>query len=438
MMRRYVLIGGGPASIAAAEAIRARDPGGSLILISADPLGYYSRPGLAYLLTGEITEQFLYPMRDSDFRRYGIERVQDRVQAVDPEGHRVILSAKGSLPFDRLLIATGSTATIPSVPGIDLEGVVKLDNLLDARRILALARRSGSAVVVGGGITALELVEGLRSRGVKVHYFLRGDRYWSNVLDEIESQIVERRLQEEGVQIHKQTEMGAILGRHGRVDAVQTTDGRVLKASLVACAIGIQPCKELAVASGLKTDRGILVDSFLRTSHPDIFAAGDVAQVFDPVSKTHVLDSLWGPARDQGRVAGQNMAGGSTEYSKPAAINVTRLVGLTTTLIGAIGRGRDADLVGIARGDSETWRQLPDAMVAQANFQVNRLRLLVGEQNLVGAVVMGDQTLSKPIQHLVSKRVDISPIRDRLLESGTPLADLIADFWTEWRRTHED
>ncbi len=183
-------------------------------------------------------------------------------------------------------------------------------------------------------------------------------------------------------------------------------------------------------------DRGILVNGFLQTSHPDIYAAGDVAQVYDPVSQAYVLDSLWGPARDQGRAAGANMAGGSVEYHKPAAINVTRLVGLTTTLIGAIGRGRDADLVGIARGDSETWRQLPDSLVAQARFDVNRLRILVGERCLLGAVVMGDQTLSRPLQHLVSNRVDISPIRDQLLAGNIPLGDLVADYWTKWRGTH--
>jgi len=100
-----------------------------------------------------------------------------------------------------------------------------------------------------------------------------------------------------------------------------------------------------------------------------------------------------------------------------------------TTIIGTVGRGRDEDLVGIARGDSETWRQLPDSMVAQTGFDVNRLRLLVGEQTLLGAIVMGDQKLSFPLQKLISGRVDISPMRERLLAPNAEVANIVADFW---------
>jgi NADPH-dependent 2,4-dienoyl-CoA reductase/sulfur reductase-like enzyme len=175
------------------------------------------------------------------------------------------------------------------------------------------------------------------------------------------------------------------------------------------------------------------VDEFMRTSAADIFAAGDVAQVFDPATGQSVLDSLWGPAREQGRAAGLNMAGVKTSYCKPVAFNVTRLANLTTTIIGGVGRGRDDDdLVGIARGDSETWRQLPNAIAAQSNFEVNRLRVLVGEHKLAGAIVMGDQTLSQPLQHLIIHQVDITPVRERLLERDAPIADLIAEFWTEY------
>jgi hypothetical protein len=90
-------------------------------------------------------------------------------------------------------------------------------------------------------------------------------------------------------------------------------------------------------------------------------------------------------------------------------------------------------LLGIARGDSETWRQLPDAITAQSNFEVNRLRIMVGEKHLLGAIIMGDQTLSQPLHQLIVNRADISPICDRLLDPSVRLGDLIAGFWTEWR-----
>jgi len=435
-MRRYIIVGTGAAGISAAEAIRCHDPQGNILLISEEKDGYYSRPGLAYYLTGEITERQLYPFSERDFRRLNANRKHVRAVRIHTQAHQLVLGDGELLSYDRLLIATGAMAAPVKTPGAQLAGVAKLDNLEDARCILKQAHKGHSAVVVGGGITALEIVEGLAEHGVKVHYFLRGDRYWGNVLDEVESHIVEHRLIEEGVQIHYQTELVEILGKRGRVAGVRTKDGRQVKCDLVAIAIGVLARKELAEASGLQTERGILVDEFLQTSDPDVFAAGDVAQVFDPASGKALLDSLWGPAREQGSAAGCTMAGLQTPYYKRTPFNVTRLARLTTTIIGSIGGGRDDDVLGIVRGDSEAWRQIPDAIAAQSDFDVNHLRVLVGEHTLVGAILMGDQTLSLPLQHLITDRVDITPIHERLLQPKAPVADLIADFWTEWRGQH--
>jgi NAD(P)H-nitrite reductase large subunit len=308
---------------------------------------------------------------------------------------------------------------------------VKLDHLNDARTILKLAKRGRTAVVVGGGITALELAEGLLARGMNVHYLLRGNRYWSNVLDEQESRIIEARLQAEGVTLHFHSELQEIIGRSGRVNSIRLKNGQTLKCDLLAYAIGIQPRVELAREAGLQMDRGILVNEFMQTNDPNIYAAGDVAQVFDPITGRSILDSLWGAAREQGCAAGMNMAGRSIPYVKSIPFNVTRLAGLTTTIIGAVGHGRDDDLVGIARGDSETWRELPNAVIAQSGFDVNRVRILVGEQKLIGAVVMGNQTLSIPLQRIITQQVDISPMRDRLLAHDAKLSDVIVDFWTK-------
>ncbi len=433
MPRRYLIIGMGAAGFAAAETLREQDPSGDILLVSDDPHGYYSRPGLAYLLTGEVPERMLFPLTARDFDRLGVRRMHARVSALDPRAHRVELEDGRSLSYDRLLLATGSLAARPPLPGVDLEGVVKLDDMEDARQILSRCRRTRTAVVVGGGITALEIVEGLRARRVKTHYFLRGDRYWSNVLDETESGIVVQRLQEEGVEIHYHTEVDEILGKRGRLTGVMTKDGQHIKCGMLAIAVGVRPRVELAKAAGLKTDRGVLVNEYLESDVSDVFAAGDVAQAFDPFSGQAILDTLWGLAIAQGRVAGSNMAGQRIPYRKGVPFNVTRLAGLTTTIIGTVGRGRDEDLLGIARGDSETWRQLPDAMAAQRDFDVNRLRVLVGDRTLIGAVVMGDQTLSQPLHRLIAHQVDVTLIRDKLLDPTAQLGDSLAQFWTEWR-----
>jgi len=426
---RYVIIGSGVAGIAAIEAIRSVDDSGEVILIGDDPHGYYSRPGLAYYLTGELHDKALFPRNGSDYRRMNFRYAKERVSRIDREGHVLELGDQKTLSYDRLLLAVGAKAARLKAPGAELEGVLKLDHMEDANKIIKFARRGKRAVVIGGGITALELVEGLVARGVRVHYLLRGDRYWSNVLDEQESRIVEHRLQEEGVKLHYHSEIEEVLGKRGSVNGVQLKDGTTLKCDLVAYAIGIRPRVELAKQADLEIDRGILVNEYLQTNDPDIYAAGDVAQVYDPATGRSVLDSLWQPARQQGGTAGLNMAGQKIPYVKSAPFNVTRLAGLTTTIIGTVGRGRDEDLVGIARGDSETWRHLPEAMVAQTGFEVNRLRVLVGEKTLLGAIVMGDQKLSFPLEKIISENLDITPIREKLLAPNASIADVIAEFW---------
>ena len=268
-MQKYVIIGTGPAGIAAAEAIRSQDSGAQITLIGDEPWGYYSRPGLAYYLTGELPEKGLFPFTKENFQKLNLNIRNSRIRRINPQEHQIENHKGQKLVYDRLLIATGASAVKIDMAGINLDGVVVLDNLEDARKIIKFSRKTRSAVVIGGGITALEIVEGLVSRGVKTHYFLRGDRYWSNVLDETESRIVESRLQHEGVQIHYHTELAEIIEKRDQVDGVITKNGEHIKCKTLAVAIGIQPRIKLAVDAGLQTDRGILVNEYLQTSTPD-------------------------------------------------------------------------------------------------------------------------------------------------------------------------
>lgn len=432
-MSRHLILGTGVAGISAIEAIRSLDSASEILMIGDDPFGYYSRPGLAYYLTGELGEKQLYPFAPPDYQRLKVSIIKGRATKILRDEHALELDGKNRLGYDRLLIAVGAQALRLTVPGADLEGVVKLDHLADARNIDKLAGRRKRAVVVGGGITALELVEGLAARGMKVTYLLRGDRYWSNVLDEHESRIIESRLRDDGVTLEFHAELAGVLEKRGKVTGVRLQDGRTIPCNLVAYAIGIQPRLELARETGLSVDRGILVNEFMQTDEPAIFAAGDVAQVHDPLSGRSILDSLWGPAREQGWAAGINMAGGHAPYIKPPPFNVTRLAGLTTTIIGFVGSGgRDDDLVGIARGDSETFRGIPDAISKDSGFNVNRIRLMVGTKTLKGAVVMGDQALSIPLQKMIAGGADITSIRDKLLIPDAKLAGVLIGFWKDW------
>lgn len=430
-MPRYVIVGMGVAGISAAETLRRLDQSAEIVMIGDDPHGFYSRPGLAYSLNGEIPEKSLYLYNKTDWKALKIRQViNGRVIRLDPQARQIEVDPTGRLAYDRLLLATGSTAVPINVPGANLKGVVKLDTFEDSRQILSLARHTKTAVVVGGGIIAVELVEGLLAQKVKVHYLLRGDRYWANVLDESESRLIEKRLIEDGVTLHYQTEIAQILERRGKVTAVQTTSGEVIPCRMVAVGVGVKSRLELAQAASLKTERGILTNEYLQTSHPYIYAAGDAAQIFDLATKRSLIDTLWNPGRQQGHVAALNMAGQRQAYYRPVATNVLRLAGLMITIIGAVGSGRDQDLVSVARGSSETWLQLPNTLALENGNELGHVRLMIGERTLLGALVMGDQKLSLPLQEMVAGQTDITPIRSQLLQPAAPLGQIVMDFWS--------
>src|SRR5262249_49432578 len=244
----------------AAEAIRERQPDAVISLISEEPHDPYSRPGLAYLLRGDVPESQLRIRPPEALEALKLRRVNALVERVDYVGQEVHLQGGERLKYDRLLLATGALAVPPPFGGADLAGAVKLDSLDDTLSILRQARWGRKAVVVGGGITALELAEGLAARGMSVHYFLRGERYWADVLDETESHIVMGRLEHEGVKLRTNTQVKSVIDRGGRVAGVETQAGDIVPCDMLAYAIGVRPRVDLAKAAGLKVEKGIVVD----------------------------------------------------------------------------------------------------------------------------------------------------------------------------------
>lgn len=431
-MTRFVILGMGTAGLSAAQVIRKHEPSATITMISDDPHGYYSRPGLAYVLTRELPKAQLFPLSRGRWRQLAIKHILGRAVQIDPLTRSVWLHTERRVPYDRLLLATGASAIPLNVPDADSSGIVALDSLQDVQDIIRHARGARQAVVVGGGVTALELVEGLQARGVQVHYFMRGARYWRSVLDEAESHLIEERLIRDGVTLHHHTEIARILPRRswlGRkvVRGVETTGGCKIPCDMVGVAIGVRPRLEVVEGTGIETDRGILVDDRMQTSIPGIYAAGDVAQAWDPRTGRATVESLWPVAVAQGRVAGANMVGQTATYERGVPVNVTRLAGLVVTLIGAVGtRGEpDGDVITISRGDSEGWRGLRDTIVIHDRHEVNRQRLIIKDNCLVGAILIGEQSLHPTIHRLIQERVDIGTFLRALRSPRVDMAQVL-------------
>ena len=427
-VRHHVIIGSGIAALSAAEAIREVDDAAHITLISDEDAPFYSRPALAYRLTGELAPDRLRIRSDAETARLRLDRLVARVAGLLPEAHKIQLADGRTLAYDTLLLATGAASIAPDFAGGTLDGVLRLDGLADTEAMIARAATAKTAVVVGGGSTALELVDGLHARGVATHYLLRGERYWSKIFDRVESAIVESRLTAAGVTLHRNTSIREALGTNGLLVGVRTNDGRTLAADLLAVAIGVRPRTELARQAGLLVERGIRTNERLETSHADIFAAGDCAQVYDPVTRTAQLDTLWSSALAQGRTAGYNMAGMHLVLRQRPALNVTRVAGVTTTIIGAVGGASDPDLLTLTRGQSERWQLDPDAWSVGGSRREDRLRVVVSGRSIVGAVVMGDQRVSVPLAHLIGEQVDISELRPLLEAAPEEALDRLLAF----------
>jgi len=437
-MIRYVIIGTGAAGIAAAQTIRTLDQYCEIYLVAAEVEGYYSRPSLAYYLNKEVNKNSLFPFNNNDFKNLGLQIIFDKAESINPATQEIALQSGQIFPYDKLLVATGASAIPTNVDGGDLEGVYYLDSLYQTNQIIKKSRRAKKAIVIGGGITALEFVEGLLARKMEVHFFLRGDRYWNRVLDPLESGIILNRLVNEGVIIHKKTEIKRIIGKNGKVSKVSTTNGDILPVDLIGVAIGVRPRIDLAKTAEIETNRGIKINQYMETSQKYIYAAGDVAEIQDPESGASIVDSLWPIARHQGVIAGMNMAGKKQIYERKSPMNVTRLAGLTTTIIGHVGNALPSANMSIVRGESEAWQMMPDAVICQNNFEVNRLRLMLGIDHILGAVVMGDQSLSQIIENVIRNQIPIHEIRDDLLRPNTNITQVLLNFMEKRKLSDEN
>jgi NAD(P)H-nitrite reductase large subunit len=300
--------------------------------------------------------------------------------------------------------------------GSDVQGVVSLYSMGDVRSMLKLVNRAKTAVVVGGGIIAIELAEGLAANRVQVDYFLRGDHFWSKILDQAESRLVERGLEQMGIRIHHHTQVAQTLSKQGVLTGVVTKTGEVFPCQILGVATGVLPQIELAVQAGLATDRGILVNEYLESNIADIFAAGDVARVRDSRTGEAWLETLWRNARRQGTIAGANMTGGRQVCEREATLNAVRIGDIITSTIGAVERMGDTDISMFVSSDKKIWEMYRHSVDMAHDDEICRVRVLVGQQIIVGAVVMGDQTPAYPLLQMIQEKTDLSLIHSRLAD----------------------
>ena len=331
----HVIIGNGPAGVLAAETIRKHDPNAAVRLLGDEASPPYSRMAIPYLLSGEIDERGTLLRKDpAHFERLGIESLTSRAKSIDLRQGAVALEDGRRLPFDRLLLATGSRPIAPPIPGADLPGVHPCWTLEDARHILRIAKPGARVVQMGAGFIGCIILEALASMGVSLTVVEMGNRMVPRMMTETAGGLIKRWCESKGVKVLTSTRVEAISRSKSEALEVKLADGQVLAADLVISATGVRPNIDLANAMGLKTDVGVRVDDAMRTSDPTVFAAGDVAQAEEIYTGHFIVNAIQPNAVDQSRIAATNMAGGRARSQGSMAINVLETMGLVAASFG--------------------------------------------------------------------------------------------------------
>jgi NADPH-dependent 2,4-dienoyl-CoA reductase/sulfur reductase-like enzyme/nitrite reductase/ring-hydroxylating ferredoxin subunit len=309
---RMVIVGGGAAGFAAAEMLRREGFVGSVTLLSADDTAPYDRPNCSKdYLAGNAQEDWM-PLKPPEFyaEQAIVLELSAEVTAIDAKARQVTTAAGRNVAFDKLLLATGAEPVRLDVPGADQPHVRVLRSLADARAIIAKAKEARHAVVIGASFIGLEVAASLRARELEVHVVAPERRPMERVLGREFGDFIRALHAEHGVVFHLEETATAIDGRNVRLKG-----GTTLPADLVVVGIGVRPRTVLAERAGLAIDRGVVVDQYLETSVPGIYAAGDIARWPDPVSGEALRIEHWVVAERQGQTAARNMLGQRRRFS---------------------------------------------------------------------------------------------------------------------------
>ncbi|WP_204115858.1 nitrite reductase large subunit NirB [Shimia biformata] len=393
MKQKLVIIGAGMASGRALEHLFDTAPDAyDVTLFNAEPRGNYNRIMLSPVLSGEKTFEEIVTHDTDWYEAHGVTcRFGEHVVRIDPE-MKVVEGENGHVPYDKLVIATGSAPFIIPVPGKDLPGVITYRDLDDTNAMIEAAKKPGAkAVVIGGGLLGLEAAAGLKLRGMDVTVLHLMGHLMERQLDEAAGYLLRRALEDKGIEIKCQASTAAILG-DDKVEGVLLQDKTMIPADLVVMAVGIRPETRLANDAGIEVERGIVVDDALVTSNPDILALGEC------VEHRGQLFGLVAPLYDQAKVLAKTLTDEASAFEPKEVATKLKVTGCDLFSAGdfAEGEGRE-DIVfrDPARGVYK--------------------RLVIEDNRVIGAVMYGDTDDGNWFFGLIKDKTDISEMRETLI-----------------------
>lgn len=393
MSEPLVVIGNGMAAARLIEELSARALGRyAIAVVGEEPQLAYNRILLSSLLAKEIASADIELKPARWWRDRGVTlRYGCAAEAVDTEKRMVTLADGRSLPYSKLVFATGSDPLKLPVSGIDLPGVLTFRHIRDVDAMTAVAAPGRRVIVIGGGLLGIEAAHGLAKRGARVTLVHLMDRLMERQLDPRAAAMLKRAIETKGVEILLNAETSKIIGTH-RVEGVGLKDGRTIAADLVILAAGIRPKAELAAAAGIHVNRGIVVDARLQTSVAGIHAIGECAEFAGQCY------GLVEPAYEQARVLADHLAGGGARYDGSVLATNLKVSGVNVFSAGNFLGGRDFQEIVLSDPGLDLYK-----------------KLVISEGKLAGAVLYGDTTDGLWYLDLIRTGEPIALFRDDLI-----------------------
>ncbi len=334
-----VIIGNGISGVTAARYIRKLSDK-RITIISAETEHFFSRTALMYVYMGHMRYDDIKPYEDWFWEKNRLDLVFDYVTAVNTQDKTLNLRKRGQLTYDKLILATGSAPNYFGWPGQDLRAVQGLYSRPDLQSMEAYSTDTKHAVIVGGGLIGIEMAEMFHSRNIPVTLLVRESSYWDNVLPKEESQMVNRHIRDHHLDLRLNTELKEILSdEDGRARAVVTSQGEEIACQFVGLTAGVHPNIDFIKESkhcDVDTQRGILVNDYLETTAPDVYALGDCVQLMNPREGRRPIEAIWYTGRMMGETVAHTICGTRTEYIPRLWFNSAKFLDIEYQVYGTV------------------------------------------------------------------------------------------------------
>lgn len=335
-MKHVVIIGNGIAGVTAARYIRKRSDF-AITIVSAESKHFFSRTALMYVYMGHMRMKEITPYEDWFWDKNRINLIQAYVESVDTTHHKLVLSSGKDLHYDYLIIATGSSYNKFNWPGQDLMGVGGLYSLQDLEYMEYWTKHAKRGVIVGGGLIGIEMAEMLLSRHIDVTFLVREQSYWNNVIPAEESDMVNRHIREHHVDLQLGTEMAEIIDDGtGRVKGVRTSKGEVIDCEWVGLTAGVRPNVHFLRGSDIHVGRGVMVNEYLETNVPGVYAIGDCAEFHHALPGRTKIEQVWYTGKMQGETVAMSITGERRPYSPGIWFNSAKFFDIEYQVYGAV------------------------------------------------------------------------------------------------------